>query len=133
MAHRSPATASWELAARSVEKWRRLVAQDPDLRRSVEWQDTGSLLLAGSEAETGQLRDRQALLHQNGISSRMLEAEEVVLMEPSLDARSICGGLVTESDAQIVSVNMVYMCTWFRLSGWLVSNMSCESPIESPG
>ena len=103
MAHRNPATASWELAVRSVEKWRGLVARDPDLRRSVEWQDTGSLLLAGSEAEADQLRGRQALLQQHGIPSRMLDAQEVVLMEPALDSRSISGGLVTESDAQIVS------------------------------
>ena len=107
MAHRSPVTASWKLAGRSVALWKELVAQDPDLRSAVEWQDTGSLLLAESPAEASQLRDRQALLQQHGVASRLLDCQEVLRMEPSLAAHSQCGGLVTEGDAQIVSIKII--------------------------
>ena len=69
----------------------------------IEWQDTGSLLLAGSAEEEAQLRYRETLLQSHGVESTFLSREQVQRMEPSLAAGAHNGGLVAEGDAQIVS------------------------------
>jgi len=104
MAHRSPSTAAWDLAAWSMREWKHTIGKNPELSRNTEWQANGSLLLATSASESEQLRSRQEMLASHGITARYLRGEEVLGLEPAL--RLPCptsegGGLVAEADAQI--------------------------------
>ena len=101
LAHRDPASAAWQLAQDSCTRWQRLL-QQPHLSPSqVEWQDSGSLLLATDAAEAEQLRARQELLGRAGISARYLDERALRCEEPALHD-SMAGGLLVSNDSQLV-------------------------------
>jgi glycine/D-amino acid oxidase-like deaminating enzyme len=108
MAHRSPVTPVWDLARVSVAEWRRLMETDSSLARCIEWQASGSMLLASSEREAAALAKRHALLQEHGLSAQLLDADEVSRAEPALargpaggHAMSIAAGMRVPADAQI--------------------------------
>eukprot|EP00798_Chlamydomonas_sp_ICE-L_P012539 gene12539-15754_t len=102
MAHRSPLTAGWDLASWSIREWKALVEVHPELQTETEWQTTGSLLLASTEAEAQQLKERQAMLSSHGVASMYLNAAAVQELEPAVSIPEVGGGLVTDLDSQIV-------------------------------
>lgn len=76
MAHRSPSTIGWELATRSMSVWKDMLNQDPALQAAIEYQATGSLLLASSAAEANDLLNRHASLRKLGMEVQFLDAGE---------------------------------------------------------
>lgn len=83
--------------------WQELLHADQLLpESSVEWQQSGSMLLATSPAEAEQLRERQKLLGAARVEAVMISAEELKTEEPALGS-AVCAGLLTSSDAQLVS------------------------------
>ncbi|GBF90631.1 hypothetical protein Rsub_03203 [Raphidocelis subcapitata] len=102
MSHRSPDSPLWELAARSRDSWERFVRENPELATSMEWQTTGSLLLATTAAEMSQLEARAAMLQGRGVDGvRLLSRDQAVREEPALGLPQTAAGLLVESDAQI--------------------------------
>lgn len=67
----------------------------------MEWQSSGSLLLASNPAEAEQLRARQELLVRAGVTARYLDERALRCEEPALHD-SIVGGLLVSTDSQLV-------------------------------
>ena len=102
MSHRDPESRGWLLAERSRTLWQELFQRSETLTESsVEWQRSGSILLAMCAAETEQLRKRQLTLEAAGITAAMMDAEELRAEEPALGIAP-CAGLLTRTDAQLV-------------------------------
>ncbi|KAI8468098.1 MAG: oxidoreductase [Monoraphidium minutum] len=102
MAHRSPESPLWDLAVRSRGAWERFVADNPELAEAMQWQTTGSLLLATTGAEMTQLEARATMLQANGVEGvRLLARDAVLREEPALGLPASAAGLLVESDAQI--------------------------------
>ncbi|KXZ41516.1 hypothetical protein GPECTOR_420g277 [Gonium pectorale] len=100
MAHRTPGSVGWALAARSMALWRRM-ADSEELRRSVEWQDCGSLLIATSPAESAALSERQLNLNDMGVRASFADARRLRELEPGLVVPRGGAGLLVQSDHQI--------------------------------
>jgi glycine/D-amino acid oxidase-like deaminating enzyme len=82
--------------------WGKLFQEEPLVsRKSIEWQQTGSILLSTSAEESLLLQERQRLLAKAGIESIFLDSAQVHAVEPAL-GEGVCAGLLTESDAQLV-------------------------------
>ncbi|KAJ9533808.1 hypothetical protein QJQ45_026900 [Haematococcus lacustris] len=103
MAHRNPDTPAWELAAASTALWRQHIASDPTFAEAVEWQTCGSLLLGCSEEEEQQLRAREHMLAQHGVTAAMLDRQQLRHLEPALAGPAVRAALRTMTDTQIVS------------------------------
>ncbi|BDA43429.1 hypothetical protein COCOBI_04-4410 [Coccomyxa sp. Obi] len=104
MAHRNPDSPAWRLAKWSKALWQELLLEDEHLPEdSVEWQRSGSILLATSLAEAEQLRQREAMLGAAGVDAAMMSTEELRAEEPALGS-AVCAGLLTRSDVQLVSL-----------------------------
>ncbi len=104
LAHRDPASAAWQLAQDSCARWQRLLEQ-PHLSPShVEWQSSGSLLLATDAAEAEQLRARQELLGRAGVAARYLDERALRCEEPALHD-GMAGGLLVSNDSQLVRLS----------------------------
>ncbi|GIL84910.1 hypothetical protein Vretifemale_13484 [Volvox reticuliferus] len=101
MAHRSPGSVGWALAARSVALWRRTVQQDQDLRAAIEWQDCGSLLVATGPEESASLSERQLALNSVGLKASYLNPRRLAELEPGLVPPRGGAGLLVQSDLQI--------------------------------
>ncbi|GIL53567.1 hypothetical protein Vafri_9144 [Volvox africanus] len=101
MAHRSPGTVGWALAARSVALWRRIVQQDDDLRATIEWQACGSLLVSNGEGESASLSERQYALNSVGLKASYLDPRRLAELEPGLVPPRGGAGLLVQSDLQI--------------------------------
>ncbi|KIZ04232.1 hypothetical protein MNEG_3722 [Monoraphidium neglectum] len=68
----------------------------------MEWQTTGSLLLATTAAEMTQLEARATMLQANGVEGvRLLGREQLLREEPALGLPASAAGLLVDSDAQI--------------------------------
>ena len=101
LAHRDPASAAWQLAQDSCARWQQLLQQPHLSPGHVEWQSSGSLLLATSAAEAEQLRARQELLGRAGVPARYLDERALRCEEPALHD-SMAGGLLVSNDSQLV-------------------------------
>jgi L-2-hydroxyglutarate oxidase LhgO len=73
--------------------------------RGVEWQSSGSLLLASTEDEVQQLLLRRELLRGAGIEAQFLSATALHTEEPAL-CESLPGGLLVSSDSQLVCLHL---------------------------
>ena len=82
--------------------WRDWLREGMPSESAVEWQASGSLLLATNPA---QLADRQRLLESVGVHAELWDAGRLHLEEPAL-APSISSGLYVSSDSQLVSVHV---------------------------
>ena len=83
--------------------WRDWLREGMPSESAVEWQASGSLLLATNPA---QLADRQRLLESVGVHAELWDAGRLHLEEPAL-APSISSGLYVSSDSQLVSVHVL--------------------------
>lgn len=102
MSHRDPKSRAWLLAERSKALWQELFQLGGTLTESsVEWQRSGSMLLATCAAETEQLCKRQVMLEAAGITAAVMDAEALRAEEPALGS-AVCAGLLTRTDAQLV-------------------------------
>ncbi|KAF8063792.1 thiO [Scenedesmus sp. PABB004] len=106
MAHRDPASPGWALAARSKALWAALAAAGgrggAPLARALEWQATGSLLLATTADEVEALQRRAELLRAQGLEGVvLLSPRELKMHEPALRLPPGSHGLLVQSDAQI--------------------------------
>eukprot|EP00798_Chlamydomonas_sp_ICE-L_P031949 gene31950-33733_t len=129
MAHRSPLTAGWDLASWSIREWKALVEVHPELQTETEWQTTGSLLLASTEAEAQQLKERQAMLSSHGVASMYLNAAAVQELEPAVSIPEVGGGLVTDLDSQISGrATARFMLNWCQAHPHFVALM--DEPVE---
>ncbi len=116
MAHRNPDSPAWQLANWSKALWQELLRDDKYLPEdSVEWQRSGSILLATSLAEAEQLHQREAVLRAAGVDATMLSTEELRAEEPALGS-AVCAGLLTHSDVQLVRPHCPF--TVSSLRGW---------------
>ena len=101
LAHRDPASAAWHLARESCSQWQRLLQLAHLSPNHVEWQSSGSLLLATDAEEAAQLRARQDMLGRAGVSARYLDEHALRCEEPALHD-SVAGGLLVSNDSQLV-------------------------------
>ncbi|GFR51438.1 hypothetical protein Agub_g13730 [Astrephomene gubernaculifera] len=103
MAHRSPGSVGWALAARSMALWRKMLEAEPGLRGPLEWQDCGSLLLSTSAAESAALSERQLALNAVGLRATYLDGGRLAGEERALRLPGAGGGagLRVDSDTQI--------------------------------
>ncbi|PRW59188.1 FAD-dependent oxidoreductase domain-containing 1 [Chlorella sorokiniana] len=104
LAHRDVGTPAYKLAVRSRQMWAELLAPTvPELStQAVEWQASGSMLLATSEAEGAALRQRRDRLAAAGVEgAQVLSAAEVHQLEPSLATGAVHSGLLVPSDSQV--------------------------------
>ena len=69
----------------------------------MEWQRSGSLLLARDSEEGEQLQARLERLREAGIKAQYLDEGALHAEEPALDS-SVAGGLLVKSDSQLVRV-----------------------------
>lgn len=107
LAHRDPTSVAWQLACDSHAQWQELLTQ-PHLSPShVEWQQSGSLLLAKDSAEAEQLSARQEMLHKAGVSARYLNEDALRCEEPALH-NGMAGGLLVSSDSQLVMLSLLF-------------------------
>ena len=106
LAHRDPSSIAWQLAAESQALWQELL-QRPHLGAGdVEWQSSGSLLLAREAVEAEQLQARQERLRGAGIAAQYLDEGALHAEEPALRG-SMAGGLLVSSDSQLVRAMLV--------------------------
>ena len=125
LAHRDPTSVAWQLACDSHAQWQELLKQ-PHLSSShVEWQQSGSLLLAKDSAEAEQLSARQEMLHKAGVSARYLNEDALRCEEPAL-RNSMAGGLLVSSDSQLVMLSLL-------LSSLLVLTETLQRRASSAG
>jgi glycine/D-amino acid oxidase-like deaminating enzyme len=102
LAHRDPSNVAWKLASRSKQLWEEFVSQDGSAAESLtEWEQTGSLLLARTEAEADQLKTRVDCLRNVGIDASWLDFTALQKLEPALDLPTTGAGLLVPTDAQI--------------------------------
>ena len=101
LTHRDPASAAWHLARESCSQWQRLLRQPHLSPSQVEWQSSGSLLLATDAEEAEQLRARREMLGRAGVSARYLDERALRCEEPALHG-SVAGGLLVSNDSQLV-------------------------------
>lgn len=83
--------------------WQDLLAHD-STKGTVEWQDTGSILVATSADEANALQDRQRHLAEAGLQAKYLDSAQLLAEEPAL-SQNVCAGLLVETDAQLVCIS----------------------------
>lgn len=67
----------------------------------------GSLLLASDALEKEQLEERAAQLQGEGLSPILLDSRELQEAEPDLQVSDSMSGLLLQTDAQIVSNQLI--------------------------
>ena len=131
LAHRNPASASWNLALRSKALWGDYLSSNTSLCRAANWQvrlqrlqecnyadchglimlniadcawqENGSILLGSTGAEWEELSQRHAQLGLAGIQAQLLDHRELSVLEPALACTPSTAGLLVPGDAQLVS------------------------------
>uniref|UniRef100_A0A7S1STQ5 FAD-dependent oxidoreductase domain-containing protein 1 n=1 Tax=Tetraselmis chuii TaxID=63592 RepID=A0A7S1STQ5_9CHLO len=98
----------WQLAQRSKELWHGLADREGPWE-AVEWQRTGSLLLASNSEEAGKLEAQAECLKAAGVQAEMISASAVAKLEPSLSIPAEGGGMLVENDAQINGRNSAFL------------------------
>ena len=106
LAHRDPSSASWQLAIESRTLWQGLLGQAHLSSSDVEWQSSGSLLLASHEDEAQQLLLHRELLREAGIEAQFISAPALHTAEPAL-REGLSGGLLVSSDSQLVCLHLI--------------------------
>ena len=102
MAHRNPQSPAWLYALRSSLLWKEWLDETTPLNKvAVEWQNSGSMLLATSAVETAELLTRQGLLKSAGMPSHVLSSSEACTLERHLTLPHCGAALVVPTDAQI--------------------------------
>ena len=110
LAHRDPASPAWALATHSKALWARWLAPGPAALpalplspEAVEWQPTGSALLATTAAEAAALAARQRALQRAGVEARWVDAAALAALEPALRLAVSGEGaaLLVPADAQL--------------------------------
>ncbi len=87
LAHRDPSSPMWQLATHSRALWREWLDEGtvgPLTDATVEWQRTGSMLLAGTAEESAALAARAAMLEAAGVRAECMSASEARRLEPAL-------------------------------------------------
>jgi glycine/D-amino acid oxidase-like deaminating enzyme len=107
MSHRDPSSPGWALAARSKALWEAAAAAGGPLAAGMEWQVTGSLLLAATAEEVAALPARRDALTAAGVRGAIvLQSRELAMREPALQLPPGGAALLVPDDAQIVSMSM---------------------------
>lgn len=83
--------------------WQDWLGQGMLSESTVEWQDSGSILLATDPA---QLTGRQRLLESVGVGAELWDARRLHMEEPAL-APSVSSGLSVSSDSQLVGAKLL--------------------------
>ena len=113
LAHRDPHSPAWAMAVHSKRLWEEWL--DPAAggqlgsHASVEWQAAGSMLLAATDAEAGQLADRQRLLEGAGVHAELWGAQRLRAEEPAVGP-GVTAGLLVRSDTQLVRHLLLWSC-----------------------
>jgi D-hydroxyproline dehydrogenase subunit beta len=89
--------AQFALTHYSRRLWHNLA---PDLPRSVEYEQCGTLWVAADEQEMAEVRRKASFYTQRGVRVAVLDAGEVAAAEPHL-RRELVGGLLVVEDAVI--------------------------------
>lgn len=102
LSHRPVGTPAWRLAQRGRELWPHWLGGEGS---DIGWRAAGSLLLATSEAERGELAHRALSLQEHGVAARTLSPAALQSLEPGLLAREgpadDPAALYVPADAQI--------------------------------
>lgn len=112
LCHRDATAPAWEIAVHSKNLWQEQLQQNlaisaPVKEKDVEWQCTGSMLIAATKAEAENLQHREKLLREAGIDATFINAQKATEIEPALSSISSSnsfkhgGALIVPSDAQI--------------------------------
>lgn len=94
-----------DYTTRSLAILRELEATLPG---GIEWEDAGSLDLAVSEAEEAHLRRMAELQRVEGLAVEILEADELVARQPSLDVGAVRAAKWTPGDGKVNPFRLVY-------------------------
>lgn len=94
-----------EYTSRSLAILRELEATLPG---GIEWEDVGSLDLAVTEAEERHVRDMALLQAAEGLEVAILEPDELVARQPSLDAAHVRAAKWTPGDGKVNPFRLVY-------------------------
>ncbi|XP_064969447.1 uncharacterized protein LOC103974044 isoform X2 [Musa acuminata AAA Group] len=105
MAHKTPGSETWELAARSKQLWEELAEsirdQGKDPAEVLGWKKTGSLLVGRTLEESYMLEERVKLLNQAGLQAEYLPASSLHLEEPALEIGKEGGAALVPDDCQL--------------------------------
>ena len=86
---------------------------NPGPENSTYVQDNGSILLASASHEADQLQQRADMLQQNGIRAAYHSSADLKELEPALQLPDDGGGLLVESDSQLVRRCCPLLCAAF--------------------
>jgi glycine/D-amino acid oxidase-like deaminating enzyme len=106
LCHRDAASPAWEVAVRSKTLWAEQLQgglASPMKQSDVEWQQTGSMLIASTAEEAEKLKEREEILRHAGVDVTFINSSKAREIEPALNSSiSTKGGaLIVPNDSQI--------------------------------
>jgi len=87
--------AQFALTRYSQQLWR---ARGPELPREVEFEQCGTIWVAGGDTEMAEVRRKEAYFRERGVPAEILSPEDLEQLEPKL-RRGLAGGLLVPEDA----------------------------------